>query len=216
MALWVSGMWKPSQGPQPTPKDVRRDTCLVEAQNPAPPPVHLNHSHFSSFHFIWRVVENNLSFQSAPLKQWCYIVCVVLICPVASCLWPPPGVTPIPLSPHTFISQTELLGINSSRMPLGMTPAHILLYKGGCLGLFDKFGWFSVSWCAITDKIHQQQLFEISTHKQAMQLNFPESLTIVFRLKSLLNICTGFNAPWRACRSSTLLCYISWSLGIEI
>ena len=143
MALWVSGMWKPSQGPQPTPKDVRRDTCLVEAQNPAPPPVHLNRSHFSSFHFIWRVVENNLSFQSAPLKQWCYIVCVVLICPVASCLWPPPGVTPIPLSPHTFISQTEMLGINSSGIPLGMTPAHIYsVYKK--TGAWDFLGQVSV------------------------------------------------------------------------
>ena len=75
-----------------------------------------------SFHFIWHVVENNLSFQSAPLKQWCYIVCVVLICPVASCLWPPPGVTPIPLSPHTFISETELLGKNSSQIPQWVSP----------------------------------------------------------------------------------------------
>ena len=67
-----------------------------------------------------------------------YSVCGIDM-PCGFLLWPPQGVTPIPLSPHTFISETELLGINcwgfnvgdkmlginSSQKPLWMTPIEL-------------------------------------------------------------------------------------------
>ena len=61
--------------------------------------------------YIWRVIH--------VCHQYCSSETVVLysVCgidmPCGFLLWSPPWVTPIPLSPHTFISETELLGINS-------------------------------------------------------------------------------------------------------
>ena len=63
---------------------------------------------------------------SSEIRLVLYSVCGIDM-PCGFLLWPPPpGVTPIPLSPHTFISETELLGINSSQKTPGMTP--VLLY----------------------------------------------------------------------------------------